>query len=288
MTLIVILFALAIEQFIGLTKDFRQLTWFESYFHWLENKTGHLKLWNGPVGVIMVLAGPLLIVWLITCLLANTFFLLPLIFALAVLTYSFGHHFLNNELDNYVDALEANDDQNIGKIESELIDDAESGDQEQLIIEGVLINTSDRLFGVLFWFLVLGPFGAIMYRLAAQLKMIQADIHGNFSDSTRDLYNILNWPVARLFALGNALSGNLVGAVDAWREVESESLLVNDEVIKTSGLGALQYRPGLSSIDDSIENERLYWMQSLQGLLNRTLFIWLTIVGVISIAGWLG
>ncbi len=84
------------------------------------------------------------------------------------------------------------------------------------------------------------------------------------------------------------MSGNLVDAVDAWRETERESFHVNEEVIKASGLGALQYRPGLSSIDDSIENERYYWMQSLQGLLNRTLFIWLTVVGLISLAGWIG
>jgi len=288
MTLIIILIALAVEQFVGITADFRQFHWFENYLQWLENKTGHHKIWNSTFGVIISLGGPLLILWLVTSLLESVFLLFSFLFALAVLLYSFGSNFLNPELDDYIKALEENDNAKINELEVKLFQLGENGKEEQLFIETVLVNTNERSFGVLFWFLVLGPLGALMYRLAIQLGLQQSNIHGSYSDSARDLCNILNWPVARLFALSNALSGNLVDAIDAWREAERESLQVNEEVIKASGLGALQYRPGISSIDDSIENERYYWMQSLQGLLNRTLFIWLTVVGLISIAGWIG
>ncbi len=288
MTLIIILIALAVEQFIGIVADFRQLNWFENYLQWLENKIGHHKIWNSTFGIIITLGGPLLIVWLVASILESVFLLFSFLFALAVLLYSFGPSFLNPELDDYIKALEENDNAKINELEEELFQPGGNGKEEQLFIETVLIETNERSFGVLFWFIVLGPLGAFMYRLAIQLRLQQSNIHGSYSDSTRDLCNILNWPVARLLALSNALSGNLVDAIDGWRETERESFQVNEKVIKASGLGALQYRPGLSSIDDSIENERYYWMQSLQGLLNRTLFIWLTVVGLISIAGWIG
>ena len=287
MTLIIILLALAIELFVGVTSDFRQFGWFENYFQWLENKISHHTLWNSAFGVIITLAGPLLIIWVVAGLLER-FLLFSFLFALAVLIYCFGQNFLNSELDEYIKALEEKDNEKINELENKLFQPGDSDNEEQLFIEQILVKTNERLFAVLFWFLVLGPFGALMYRLAVHLHVTQTDIHGGYSDSVHDLYNILNWPVARLLALGNALSGNLVDAIEAWREAESESFQVNEEVIKTSGLGALQYRPGISSIDDSIENERYYWMQSLQGLLNRTLIIWLTIVGLISIAGWIG
>jgi membrane protein required for beta-lactamase induction len=288
MTLIIILIALVVEQFVGVTADFRQFNWFEKYLQWLENKIGQHKIWNGAFGVIITLGGPLIFLWLITGILENISLLFSFLFALAVLLYSFGTNFLNPELDDYIKALEENDKAKINKLEEELFQSGDSGEKEKLFIEKVLINTNERLFGVLFWFLVLGLFGALLYRLAIQLRLQQSDIHGSYSDSVRDLCNILNWPVARLLALGNALSGNLVDAIDAWHESERDSFQANEEVIKASGLGALQYRPGLSSIDDSIENERYYWMQSLQGLLNRTIIIWLTVVGLISLAGWIG
>lgn len=288
MTLIIILIALAVEQFAGMTAEFRQYHWFENYSQWLENKIGDHKIWNSPFGIVITLAGPLLLVWLLASLLESIFLLFSFLFALFVLLYSFGPNFLNPELDDYIKALEENDSEKINALEATLFQPGSDGEEEQLFIETVLVNTNERLFGVLFWFLVLGPLGALMYRLAIQLRMQQTDIHGSYSDSARDLCNILNWPAARLFVLGNALSGHLVDTIEAWREAESESFQVNEEIIKLSGLGALHYRPGISSIDDSIENERLYWMQSLQGLLNRTLIIWLTVVALVSIAGWIG
>ena len=288
MTLIIILIAIAVEQFAGVAAELRQLTWFENYTHWLENKIGHQNIWNGAFGVIITLAGPLLVLVLMLTLMDSVSLLFSFLLSLIILIYSFGHNCLNNELDEYTSALEEEDTVEINRLESELFQSGDEDDGEQQFIETVFVKTNERLFGVVLWFLLLGPLGALLYRLTIKLRDQQTDIHGSYADSARDLCNILNWLPARLLALGNALSGNLVDAIDAWRESEHESLLVNEEVIKSSGLGALQYRPGISAIDDSITNERLYWMQALQGLLNRTLFIWLTIVGVISIAGWIG
>lgn len=288
MTLIIILIAIAVEQFIGVTAELRQLTWFENYTHWLENKIGPQKIWNGASGVIITLAGPLLVVVLFLFLLDSISLIFTFLLSLIILIYSFDNNCLNNELDEYTRALEEDDVGKINQFEAELFQSDDDDAGEQQFIETVFVKTNERLFGVMLWFLLLGPIGALLYRLAIQLRNQQSGIHGSYADSTRDLCNILNWLPARLLALGNALSGNLVDAIDAWRESEHESLQVNEEVIKTSGLGALQYRPGISSIDDTISNERLYWMQALQGLLNRTLFIWLTIVGLISIAGWIG
>ena len=68
MTLIIILIALVVEQFVGVTAGFRQLNWFENYLQWLENKIGHHKIWNSAFGIIITLGGPLLILWLVASL----------------------------------------------------------------------------------------------------------------------------------------------------------------------------------------------------------------------------
>ncbi|MDZ7737260.1 MAG: hypothetical protein U5P41_15135 [Gammaproteobacteria bacterium] len=51
----------------------------------------------------------------------------------------------------------------------------------------VLGQTNVRLFAVLFWFAVLGPVGALLYRLTAELHKHYGDVHGGFADALRDL-----------------------------------------------------------------------------------------------------
>jgi membrane protein required for beta-lactamase induction len=140
---------------------------------------------------------------------------------------------------------------------------------------------------VLFWFIVLGPFGAMLYRLTCILRQQQHDIYGGYAESARDLYNILNWPTARLFSLGNALTGNMVEAMEAWREVEKQSFSVNEKIICASGLGSLDYQPPENADEDTLLNDRIYWLRALQGLLNRNLLAWLTILGLMTLSGWL-
>jgi len=115
------------------------------------------------------------------------------------------------------------------------------------------------------------------------LKFKYQDVHGAYADSVRHLNHILNWPSARLLVLGNALAGNMIEAMEAWRVNENNSLTVNETVLIASGFGALHYRPGTDRQEDDLD--RSYWIRATQGLINRTLIIWLTVLGIMTIAG---
>ncbi len=287
MTLIIILIGMAVEHFVSVSDEIRRLAWFEHYLHWLENRLAQYKLWNGAGGVICTLSLPLILLLIIDYGLKTLFSPLSLLFALAVLLYSLGPKYLNAQLDDYIDALEEGNKAEAEILASEFVTSDNPMEQEHLILESILVLANERLFGVLFWFIVLGPFGALLYRLASLLHFQQSGIHGNYADSARDLYDILNWPTARLLAIGHALSGDLVDAVEAWREVERQSLSVNEDVIKASGLGALSYQhPDPTDIELSLEDHN-YWIHSLQGLLNRTLLVWLSVLGLMTLSGWL-
>ncbi|MEE9552244.1 MAG: regulatory signaling modulator protein AmpE [Gammaproteobacteria bacterium] len=289
MALIIILIGLLVEHFVGVSDDIRRLDWFNQYVHWLENRLTQYKVWNGAAGVIITLSGPLLIILLIDYVLLSLFMPLSLLFALAVLLYSLGPKYLNPQLDDYIHALEAGDEMQADELALEFLNRDDTHQRnEQAIIENILIQANERLFGIIFWLLILGPFGALLYRLASLLRLEQLDIHGSYPDASRDLYNILNWPTARLLALGNALSGHLVDAFEAWGKNEKNSLQLNEVVIKASGLGALQYRPQSSNADDTLAEDSGYWFRMVQGLLNRTLIVWLIVLGLMTLAGWLG
>ena len=287
MTLIIILIAMAVEHFISVSDEIRRFGWFEHYQHWVENRLAKYKIWNGAGGVICTLLIPLFLVILVGCSLRGLFLPLSLLFALAVLLYALGPKYLNAELDDYINALEKGNKDEAEILASEFVSSETSIEQEQIILESILIQANERLFGVLFWFIMLGPFGASLYRLASLLRTQQSGIHGNYADAARDLCDILNWPSARLLALSFALSGDLVDAVEAWRETERQSLSVNEDIIKASGLGALSYQhPDTTDVELSLEDHN-YWIHSLQGLLNRTLLVWLTVLGLVTLCGWL-
>lgn len=289
MTLFIILLALLIERYAGLTDNMRHLDWFPRYVEALRISCSRYSFWDGPGGVLITLAGPMLLVSIVVWVLAVVFYPMAVVISLVCLLYALGPGRLNKQLDDYIEALEAGDLPRIQRLAAELSIAGEgNGQSERELLEGILIHAHDQLFGVIFWFIVLGPGGAILYRLAAALLQGRQGVpSGDYAESARTLCNILNWPVARLFALGNALTGNMVDAMEAWREVEQKSFAVNEYVIRASGMGALNYQPPEDK-DELLVEERIYWIRSLQGMLNRTLLVWLTVLGIITLSGWMG
>ena len=289
MTLIIILLGLLVEHFVGVTEKARRLDWIINYQLWLENRLAMYPFWGGPVGLIITVALPLCLLLVVDYLLIKLFWPLELFFAFIVFIYSLGPRYLNPELDSYIEAIEAENNETADSIAMDIIGptyDEHPG--EQAVIENILLQANDRLFAVLFWFLILGPFGALLYRFVSVIRDRFADIHGGYADTARDLFNILNWPAARLLAVGNALAGNLVEAIDAWFENETGSLENNEVIIKASGLGALQYNPDYEPAEATTPEDNSYWIRATQGLLNRTLIIWLIVLGIMTIAGKLG
>jgi len=288
MTLIIILTGMAFEHFVGVDDQLRRFAWFNGYMRWIENRLARLTAWKGAGGIVITLAGPLLLVALITWALSEWSSPLALLFSLAVLIYSLGPGYLNPQLDDLINAMEQGDRESIKERMSVFSDNDDAFQNDQELLENILIEANERLFGVLFWFIVLGPFGAMLYRLACILRQQQSDIHGNYAESAQDLYNILNWLPARLFTLGNAVTGNMVEAMEAWREVEKQSLSANEDVICAGSLGALSYPQQESAADDeSVLHDQIYWLHALQGLLNRTLLAWLTVLGIMTLSGWM-
>lgn len=286
MTLIILLCGLAMEYFLGVLDDVRQMVWFDRYSDWLENKLVQSSYWNSAGGIIMTLAGPLLLVLLIDYGLKNIFSPLSYLFALAVLLNSIGPKFLDASLSAYVEALDAEDDVQARHYAGEFCQSLAAPDSvkdEQEIIECIFVQANERLYAVIFWFIVLGPFGAMLYRLANILKTKYQDIHGDYADSAKQLSSILNWPSVRLFALGNALAGNMIEAMEAWRVNEDSSFDANEAVLVASGLGALHYRPETNTEEGKVD--RSHWIRAAQGLINRTLIVWLTVLGIMTIAG---
>lgn len=118
-------------------------------------------------------------------------------------------------------------------------------------VESVLENGNDAVFGALFWFLLLGGPGAILYRLANTL-----DGMWGYRDSRRLYFgwaaaridDLLNWLPARLTAVTYMLLGHSGRAWACWRKQAGAWSSPNAGPVMAAGAGSLGLRLGGAAV----------------------------------------
>lgn len=124
-------------------------------------------------------------------------------------------------------------------------------DREEVIrlsIEEALLAAHRHVFGVLLWYVLLpGPSGAILYRLSVYLaKRWGADgADGAFGATARRAIFLLDWPAVRLSAAVFAVVGDFEDAVYCWRTQARSWALPNAGVLLAAGAGAMGVRLGM-------------------------------------------
>jgi len=123
-------------------------------------------------------------------------------------------------------------------------------DENQVVrasLETLLENTSDAVIGPLVWFVLLGPAGALMYRLSNTLDAMWGYRTPRFNHFGRaaarcdDLVNIIP---ARLTALAFALTGNTRSSLRCWKQYANHWSSPNGGPVICAGSGALNVSLG--------------------------------------------
>jgi len=281
MALICIVIALLLERITDSLQELRNFRWFEQYSQWMIN---HLPgLTNQGASLIVILLLPIIIV---TAFIQNGlddrfFSLFSLLFSLAVFVYSLGPDDLNREVDDYLAARESGDEEQAKELAGLIMKKPASTSPDQQSVEvmhAILSQSNDRIFSVIFWFLLLGPLGALTFRLTSYT--MQTTHNSTLGDAARKLQAIMAWAPAHLVAVGYALTGNYEGASQGFREKEKQDDLsdCNHLTLITAGLGALK---------DCEPGEETACIRATRGLVLRTLVVWVAVIALLTLIGWM-
>lgn len=207
-------------------------------FHWLDPlfdrvlRSGRISQPNLAIAAVAVVAAIVVVpVGLVEIGLQDQLAYIPqFIFAVVVLMFCLGPRDLGEEVNDYCKAIENGDEGETCVIANELLECMPVlGDQPPDVEQAVYAQANNRIFGVVFWFVMLGPTGAWLFRVL-DLMQRRAVCHARENGAADDaaewpqvvqaillLHRLFAWLPARLLAVGYMFAGNYDGAMAAWK-----------------------------------------------------------------------
>ncbi|MEW5757795.1 MAG: regulatory signaling modulator protein AmpE [Pseudomonadota bacterium] len=278
MNLIIILISIAIDKFSRDIQNLRRFEWFRRYQR--QCLAMLPQDWSGTLRLVLLLALPLILLELILAALPGLF---DFLLAVAVLVLCLGPRDLTEQVQEYLDACEREDQEAAARHAAELCGTptAEGPAQISQVIDRILIEINERYLAVIFWFVVLGPFGALLYRLTALARRAPdaAEFDTALLEAARGLHAILAWLPARICALSYALAGSMTDALHNWREYDTEHARYFAD--RSTGLLIMAGR-GALSVDTVYTLDTDTVAQTLE-LGNRALLIWIILIALLTL-----
>jgi membrane protein required for beta-lactamase induction len=287
MNLIALFLGLALERLLTQLLHLREIRWLDGWFD-----AGLSLLRKGPVPVSWLVAVGLVVIPTLPVAMVGVYFghivsgVVYVLFAALVLVFSLGPRDLMAEVDAYVKAVERDQPGAAEAIARGLLENETAGEGGRALESAVVIQANHRIFGVLFWFMLLGPAGAWGYRVADLFRrrsVFQAARNGEAAANhvVQVLFEIVAWLPARLLALTYAVAGSFEDATEDWRRyyraTSRRFMRVSEDVVAAAGVGAIRSR---CPEEDTLERVR-----SATRLVRRSVLIWLTAISLATLVG---
>ncbi|GBG13890.1 adenosylcobinamide-phosphate synthase [Novimethylophilus kurashikiensis] len=173
-----------------------------------------------------------------------------------------------------------------------------AGEISRVAIETTLMRSHYSLYAPIFWFMLLGPAGAVLYRLSQSVDAVWGGQDEPFNRVPRTIFYWLDWLPVRFTAVCFAVVGDFEDALYCWRTQAAAWKNEAVGIMLASGAGALgvrigeplpfkgilEYRPemGLGDVADAD------YLMSTVGLIWRALVLMLALMLLLTFANWLG
>ena len=307
MHLIALLIGLAIERLATQLFHWRRMRWLDRIIDAGFRQAERLGNWPAIIPVIILAALLALPVFAVMYFLGDTLQgFTYLLLAIVVLLFSLGPQDIGEEVANYCKALESEDEEQIQATAKAIIEDEVPTDPRERIAHveaAVCVQANNRLFAVVFWFVILGavsgsigPLAAWIYRVTDLIRRRAVFSSGRDEDLSgykvriRDaavmLHGWLAWIPARLTALGYAAAGHADEAIAAFRapteERDDSTSEHSEHLLARVGVAALALQ---DSSDESITERGIRGAEAANKLVFRLLLMWAVVIAAMTLYG---
>ena len=295
-----LLAALALEHFYPLRRPLPHFEFFAHFSALVREKLDGGEASHGAIAWCVAVLPFAVAVGLLQVWLAGMNFLVGWVFGVAVLYLTMGLKYYNRIAEEVANDLRASRlEEARATLRAWRGDDTAAMDARDLAsatIEQLFVHSHRQTFGVLFWFVLLGPAGAVLYRLASVLSLRWREATPQFSVAARKIFHVLNWVPVRLTALTYAVAGNFEDALYCWRTQAAAWPEAEEGVALAAGAGAMGvrlgqpliageewYARGEIGLGDEPDADQI---DSANSMIWRGLVVWLMLALLFMVAGW--
>lgn len=257
MALTALLICLFVQRILHFDSYSRHYHWFGYYYEWMKARFCKLPSWSGLLGVFIVIL-PVLVVFIL--------FTVFVYYAIGMI----GYYILTViVLWYYLDAR---------KLTKEM---------DQPTAQKLLEQSCRGIFPIIFWLLLFGVSGVVMYALVVSLRshlntVAQGDVEKDLLSVVIRVQDVLDWIPLRLLGITYAVVGHFGPTFKVWHQNLFTSINHTCKQAAQCGLVALNLADQANRVitDDQ--------MTAIQNLINRALLVWLVAIALFTIGMWIG
>ncbi|HEU0277573.1 MAG TPA: regulatory signaling modulator protein AmpE [Rhodanobacteraceae bacterium] len=261
-------------------------------FGWYRAWLGSLAFAEGGGRVALALVLPVLVCAVVQHFIAGWFYALAgLVFAVLMLFYTFGPR----ELEHDFEAVLHEPDPAARVAAAEHLRSVPDGAPRAFtaaeLVEAAVLASLRRRFGVLFWFFLLGPAGALGYRMAWETALTDDPrVDPRTRHAARRFADALDWIPAHLMVFALALVSNFDAVIGAWRRwhraVPRAAWEPNPDFLITVARSGVDADLTADAGVVAAARDPVAELADSRRLMLRVLVVWLAVVALIVLAGW--
>lgn len=257
--LFVILLSLILDRFLSERGGFRLWEWYGDWADSIEQRfNGGLRV-QGMSAVVLAIVPILVATAIAAFVLSQITGVLAFLFSVAVLYLCVNLFEIGSVAQSIAAALDGGDVRaaalRLRNLTGKETVETTAAGVSHATVEAVLKQANSIVIAPIFWFLVLGPAGALLQRMACVLDRLWGHRTAQFVEfgwAAARLDDILNWVPARITAISYAVMGSFEDALHCWRRGGRMWSDINSGPLLASGLGALHLDTSESSAEKDV------------------------------------